>query len=263
MGKGSGSVTSFSRADGFVIIPRQREYLEAGEVVQVHLLGQGEVHLPELVVIGSHCVGLDYLLGLLAREGVRSKVLSVGSTGGLAAARRGECDVAGIHLLHPETGTYNTPYLSEELALVRGYGRLQGIVFRHGDARFEGRSVEEAVSAALADAGCVLVNRNRGSGTRLLIDRLLRGAQPAGYWTEARTHNAVVAAVAQGRADWGVALEPVARVAGLGFLPLQEEEYDFAVPRARLDRPAVVAFRRLLGREEARAGLQAMGFCPR
>src|SRR5262249_52730333 len=191
MGKGSGSVTSFSRADGFVIIPRQREYLEAGEVVQVHLLGQGEVHLPELVVIGSHCIGLDYLLGLLAREGVRSKVLAVGSTGGLAAVRRGECDIAGIHLLDPETGSYNTPYLTEDLALVRGYGRLQGIVFRHGDARFEGRSVEEAVSAALADPGCVLVNRNRGSGTRLLIDRLLGGAQPAGYWTEARNHHGV------------------------------------------------------------------------
>src|SRR5262249_22502700 len=76
MGKGSGSVTAFSRADGFVVIPRQREYLEAGEVVPVHLLSQG-LRLPELVVIGSHCVGLDYLLGLLAREGVRSKVLWV------------------------------------------------------------------------------------------------------------------------------------------------------------------------------------------
>ncbi|MBI1913557.1 MAG: molybdopterin biosynthesis protein [Planctomycetes bacterium] len=262
MGKGSGSVTSFSRADGFVVIPRQREYLEAGEVVPVHLLGQGEVHLPDLVVIGSHCVGLDYLLGLLAREGLRSKVLSVGSTGGLAAARRGECDVAGIHLLDPATSTYNVPYLSEDLELVRGYGRLQGIVFREADARFEGRSVDEAMHAALGDAACVMINRNRGSGTRLLIDRLLRGTQPVGYWTEARTHNAVGAAVAQGRADWGVALGPVARAAGLGFLPLQEEQYDFVVPRTRLDRPAVVAFRRLLQRKEVSEGLQAIGFRP-
>jgi putative molybdopterin biosynthesis protein len=263
MGKGSGSVTSFSRADGFVVIPRQREYLDAGEVVQVHLLSQGEVPLPDLVVIGSHCIGLDYLLGLLAREGLRSKVLSVGSTGGLTAARRGECDVAGIHLLDPVTGTYNVPYLTEELERVPGYGRLQGIVFRKGDARFEGRSVDEARRGALADTACVMVNRNRGSGTRLLIDQLLAGASPPGYWTEARTHNAVVAAVAQGRADWGVALEPVARAAGLGFLPLQEEQYDFVVPRGRLDRPAVIAFRRLLEREEVKEGLRAIGFRPR
>jgi putative molybdopterin biosynthesis protein len=265
MGKGSGSVTAFSRADGFVTIPRQREYLDAGEVVPVQLLSQGEVHLPELVVIGSHCVGLDYLLGLLARsEGVHSKVLSVGSTGGLAAARRGECDLAGVHLLDPETGTYNVPYMTQEVELVRGYGRLQGLVYRRGDGRFEGRGIEQAVAAALADPACVMVNRNRGSGTRLLIDRLLGGnagaAQPPGYWTEARTHNAVAAAVVQGRADWGVTLEPVARAAGLGFLPLQEEQYDFVVPRSRRQRPAVAAFCRLLASPEARQGLAQRGF---
>ena len=262
MGKGSGSVTAFSRADGFVIIPRQREYLEAGEAVSVRLLGQGEVRLPDLVVIGSHCTGLDYLLGLLAREGVRSKVLAVGSTGGLAAARRGECDLGGVHLLDPETGTYNVPYLTPGLELLCGYGRLQGVVFRRGDARFEGKPLAEAVASALADAGCVLVNRNRGSGTRLLIDRLLAGAQPPGYWAEARSHNAVAAAVAQGRADWGVTLEPVARAAGLGFLPLQEEQYDFVMPSVRRDRPAVAAFRRLLASEETRRGLADLGFRP-
>jgi molybdopterin molybdotransferase/putative molybdopterin biosynthesis protein len=255
MGKGSGSVTAFSRADGFVIIPRQREYLEVGEEVTVHLLGQGEVRLSDLVVIGSHCVGLDYLLGLLARKGVRSRVLSVGSTGGLAAARRGECDLAGIHLLDPETATYNVPFLSADLELIPGYGRLQGIVHRSGDPRFESATSNPDT---LADPGCVMVNRNRGSGTRLLIDQLLRGAQPPGYWTEARSHNAVAAAVAQGRADWGVTLEPVARAAGLAFLPLQEEQYDFVVPRSRLDRPAVMIFRQLLQSPEVRAGLSAV-----
>jgi putative molybdopterin biosynthesis protein len=262
MGKGSGSVTAFSRADGFVIISRQREYLEGGEVVPVHLLGQGEVHLPELVVIGSHCTGLDYLLGLLAQQGIHSKVLSVGSTGGLAAARRGECDLGGVHLLDPETGTYNVPYLTPEVELLRGYGRLQGVVFRRGDGRFEGKALAEAVASAVADPGCVLVNRNRGSGTRLLIDQLLGGAQPPGYWAEARSHNAVAAAVVQGRADWGVTLEPVARAAGLGFLPLQEEQYDFVIPRSRRDRPAVSAFRRLLESDEARRGLAERGFRP-
>jgi putative molybdopterin biosynthesis protein len=261
MGKDSGSVTTFSRADGFVIIPRQREYLEAGATVEVHLLGPGW-RPADLVVIGSHCVGLDHLLGLLQDRGFHSKFLAVGSTGGLAAARRGECDLAGIHLLDPRTNTYNRPYLGDDLELLPGYGRLQGVVFRPGDPRFEGKSTADAIRLALADPECVLVNRNRGSGTRLLIDRLLGEARPHGYLTEARSHNAVAAAVAQGRADWGVAIVTVARDAGLGFLPLQEERYDFVVPRGRLDRPAVQAFRELLNREEVRHKLVEMGFQP-
>jgi putative molybdopterin biosynthesis protein len=259
MGKGSGSVTAFSRADGFVVIPRQREYLDAEAVVDVHLLSQG-LRPADLVVIGSHCVGLDFLLGRLQEQGRTAKFLAVGSTGGLTAARRGECDLAGVHLLHPETGLYNTPYLGDDLELIPGYRRMQGLVFRPGDARFEGKSVEDAVAAALADADCVLVSRNRGSGTRVLIDRLLRGAQPPGHLTEARSHNAVAAAVAQGRADWGIAIAPVAADAGLGFLPYQEEHYDFVTPKSRRDRPPVAAFRDLLQREDVRLRLADMGF---
>ncbi|HKI35437.1 MAG TPA: substrate-binding domain-containing protein, partial [Gemmataceae bacterium] len=261
MGKGSGSVTTFSRADGFVIIPRQREYLEAGDVVDVHLLGRG-LRPADLVVIGSHCVGLDYLLGRLQEQGVRSKFLAVGSSGGLTAVRRGECDLAGIHLLDATTNTYNRPYLGDDLRLIPGYGRLQGVVFRKGDPRFEGRSLSEAAAVALADPECVLVNRNRGSGTRILIDRLLGTHRPAGYLTEARSHNAVAAAVAQGRADWGVAIANVAGDSGLGFLPMQDEQYDFVVPKGRWDRPAVRLFRELLRRDDAAAALDAMGFRP-
>src|SRR5262249_1904865 len=121
MGKGSGSVTAFSRADGFLVIPRQREYLEAGSDVEVHRLG-ADLHPADLVVIGSHCTGLDYLLGVLRRRGFTSKAMHVGSTGGLEAARRGECDVAGIHLLDPASDTYNSPFLNDALVLVRGYG---------------------------------------------------------------------------------------------------------------------------------------------
>lgn len=177
MGKGSGSVTTFSRADGFVTIPRQREYLEADETVTVHLLSKS-VQPADLVVIGSHCIGLDYLLGRLQDQGIRSKCLAVGSTGGLAAARRGECDLAGLHLLDPITNTYNRPFVQNDLVLLPGYRRQQGIVFRRGDARFEGLSAEQAVACALADPACVLVSRNRGSGTRILLDQLLNGARP-------------------------------------------------------------------------------------
>lgn len=259
MGKGSGSVTTFSRADGFVIIPRQREYLEADAVVEVHLLSQG-LKPADLVVIGSHCAGLDHLLGKLEERGLRGKFLAVGSSGGLAAAQRGECDLAGIHLLDPVSNSYNRPYAGAGLRFLPGYGRLQGVVFRKGDARFEGRTVTEAMGVALADPACVLVNRNRGSGTRVLLDQLLGSARPPGHLTEARSHHAVVAAVVQGRADWGVAIATVALPAGLGFLPLRQEQFDFVVPQQRWDRPAVLAFRHLLAEPAVREELQRMGF---
>ena len=116
------------------------------------------------------------------------------------------------------------------------------------------------MDAALADANCVMVNRNTGSGTRILIDNLLGAERPAGYGVQTKSHNAVAAAVAQDRADWGVAIDTVARQYGLGFIPLQEERYDFIVPVARLDRPAVRAFRALLEDDAVRDRLRAAGF---
>ncbi len=252
MGKGSGSVTAFSRADGFVRIPRNVEQLAAGERVDVTLIGR-ELAVADLVVIGSHCTGLDLLASALAREGFSVKVLAVGSQAGLAAAVRGECDVAPIHLLDAASGRYNTPFLSEGLVLVPGYVRMQGVVTRPGETR----SVEEL----LADPGVRMVNRNRGSGTRVLVDELLAGRRPPGYVHEPRSHYAVAAAIAQGRADWGVAIETVARDAGLRFTALRAESYDFAVPESRLGRPAVVAFRRLLEPgSDLRQGLEERGF---
>jgi len=258
MGQGSGSVTTFSRADGFAAIGRHHEIVEAGSTIEVQLLGR-DLQLADLVVIGSHCIGLDYLLGALQREGLQTKFLAVGSTAGLDAVRRGECDVSGVHLLDPNTGDYNTPFLTPGLELVPGYGRLQGIVFRRGDARFEQRSAEDAIATALRDPDCLMVNRNQGSGTRVLIDRLLGGLRPHGYAVQPRNHNAVAAAVAQHRADWGVTLETVARNAGLGFLPVQHEQYDFVVPRARAERAAVVAFKALLQQPVTREALTRLG----
>ena len=132
------------------------------------------------MIIGSHCVGLDLLVGELIRSGVRAKSLYVGSMGGLAAAKRGECDLAGVHLMDPATGEYNRHLLTDALTLVPGYGRMQGIVYRAGDARFEGKSRDQAIEVALRESDCVMVNRNAGSGTRILVDRLLAGARPAG-----------------------------------------------------------------------------------
>ncbi|NMM75255.1 molybdopterin biosynthesis protein [Acidovorax sp. SRB_24] len=259
MGKGSGSVTTFSSADGFITIGQHTEILDAGALVQVQLLGEG-LDPADLILIGSHCVGLDWLSGELMRQCIRIKTMSVGSTGGLMAAKRGECDVAGIHLMDPATGEYNRPLLTPALELIPGYGRMQGIVYRPGDVRFEGRNAAAAIAAAIAERGCTMVNRNAGSGTRILIDRLLGDAKPAGYGVQTKSHNAVAVAVAQQRADWGLAIDTVARQYGLGFIPVQEERYDFVVPKARLERAAVKAFIALLQSEAARTALRNLGF---
>jgi len=258
MGQGSGSVTTFSRADGFTTIGRHEEIVQAGTLVNVQLLGR-ELQLADLVVIGSHCIGLDYLLGEVEKVGVRAKFLAVGSLAGLEAAKRGECDIAGMHLLDVKTGEYNRPFLTPELTLIPGYGRLQGIVFRKGDSRFKGRNADEATAAAIADPSCVMVNRNQGSGTRALIDRLLGGRKPPGYAVQPRNHNAVAAAVVQHRADWGVTLDTIARSAGLGFIPVQHEQYDFVSPRARAERPGVKAFVERLANPAMRAVLIRLG----
>jgi putative molybdopterin biosynthesis protein len=107
-----------------------------------------------------------------------------------------------------------------------------------------------------------MVNRNQGAGTRILIDRLLGDVRPDGYWNQPRSHNAVAAAVAQHRADWGVTIAPVAHASGLGFIPLTEEHYDFALVTVRKERPAVQAFLQALASEESRAALQQAGFRP-
>ena len=258
MGQGSGSVTTFSRADGFATIGRHEEIVQAGTLVDVQLLGR-DLRLADLVVIGSHCIGLDYLLGELQQQGVYSKFLAVGSTAGLDAAKRGECDLAGIHLLHEKTDEYNRPFLTPALDMVEGYGRAQGVVFRRGDRRFEGRTAREAIADVRQDRACVMVNRNQGSGTRALIDRLLEGARPAGYAVQPRNHNAAAAAVSQGRADWGVTLDIIARRAGLGFLPVQEERYDFVSPKSRANRPGVLAFKTLLQEPRVREALAGLG----
>jgi putative molybdopterin biosynthesis protein len=261
VGKGSGSVTAFAQADGFITVEALADAVPAGADATVTLFAS-HVSAPDLVVMGSHDIGLDIVVGRLAEQGFAARVMPVGSLGGLAAARRGECDLAPIHLLDPETGLYNRAFITEGLELVEGWRRMQGIVYRPGDRRFEGRAPEAAVAAALADPDCLMVNRNQGAGTRILIDRLLGGARPDGYWNQPRSHNAVVATVAQGRADWGVAIAPVATAYGLGFLPIGEEHYDFALVAARHSRPAVAAFLEALADPALKAALRALGFEP-
>ena len=256
-GKGSGAVTSFSQADGFLEIDALASTLDA-DSAQVTLIGS-TARPPDLVIMGSHDVALDVVVGELADRGFSARTLAVGSLGGVAAANRGECDIAPVHLIDPTSGQYNKHLVAPGLSLVPGWRRMQGILFRPGDARFEGRSAQEALKIVLADASALMVNRNAGAGTRVLIDKLLNGVRPAGYANQPKSHNAVAAAIAQGRADWGLAIEPVAKLYGLGFLPVSPEHYDFLVVEKRRERPAVQAFLSALHDEHVRARVCALG----
>ncbi|MEE2991220.1 MAG: substrate-binding domain-containing protein, partial [Planctomycetota bacterium] len=168
-------------------------------------------------------------------------------------------DLAGIHLLDEETGTYNTPFLDESLELIPGYLRQQGILFQADDARLAGRNLQQAREVIAADHQLRMVNRNQGSGTRILIDQLLAGTRPDGYAVQPRSHNAVAAAIVRGSADWGVAIEQVATANMLGFIPLAEEHYDFICPAGRRSREAVELICQLLQDADIRGQLAALG----
>ena len=260
-GKGSGAVTSFSQADGFLEIDALASAVDAGTETHVTLIGDA-VQMPDLVIMGSHDVALDVVVGAIAELGYSTRTLAVGSLGGVAAASRGECDVAPVHLIDPTSGQYNKHLAGPGLSLLPGWRRMQGILFRPGDARFEGHSAQEALKIVLADRSALMVNRNAGAGTRVLIDRLLDGVRPPGYANQPKSHNAVAAAIAQGRADWGLAIEPVAKLYGLGFLPVSPEHYDFLIVDDRRARPGVQAFLSALRNEKTRARIRALGMEP-
>jgi len=260
IGKGSGSVTTFSQADGFLEVEALRTAVDPGTTAKVTLIGQARA--PDLVIAGSHCVALDAVLSALSAQGISARTIAIGSMGGVAASRRGECDLAPIHLMDPDTGVYNEHYAKDGLSLVRGWQRMQGIVFRADDPRFADNTAQNALKTALNDPDCIMVNRNAGAGTRILIDQLVGSARPPGYGNQPRSHNAVAAAVAQDRADWGVAIKSVADMYGLGFLQLSPENYDFLLLDARRERAPVQAFLAALIDPDVRARIAALGMVP-
>ncbi len=267
LGAGSGSVSAFARADGFLRVPQEVEVVAEGTEVEVRILGSGGRggRAADLVAIGSHCIGLDRLLSVLAARGLAVKSIAVGSQGGLSALARGEGDVAGTHLLDAATGVYNRAFLPPGTRLLPGYARRQGLVFRRGDPRFEGADIATFLARAV-QGGVRMIHRNKGSGTRVLLDGLLAahapGAVPDGFAHQAKSHHAVAAAVAQGRADWGMTLDTLAAASGLGFLFVRDESFDFAVREDRWDRPGVAALRDLLASDEGRSILRGLGFVP-
>jgi putative molybdopterin biosynthesis protein len=258
IGKGSGSVTSFSQADGFVVIDALSAGLDAGSTKEVTLIGAA-ARAPDIVIMGSHCVALDIVIRRLAEQGFTARAVAVGSLGGVAAVERGECDLAPVHLLDPASGRYNSHLIRAGISLQPGWQRMQGFMCRAGDARFSGKTAADALHAALADSSCLMVNRNAGAGTRILIEQLLQGHRPPGYANQPKSHNAVAAAIAQGRADWGIAIANVAKLYGLAFLPIAPEHFDFLVVDRRRSRPAVQAFLAALTEPTVRKEIAALG----
>jgi putative molybdopterin biosynthesis protein len=234
--RGAGVITSLVRADGLVRIPRFSEGIDAGSKVTVHLYRTPAEIERTIVAIGSHDLTLDLLAQFVAgrAEGIRLSSANVGSLGGLIALRRAEAHLAGSHLLDPETGEYNISYVrrylpGQEVILLTLAGREQGWIVPPGNPkRLSGWN--DAVNPDVR-----FVNRQRGAGTRVLLDYQLGllglDAQDVrGYEREEYTHLAVAAAVASGTADAGLGIRAAARALELDFLPLAQERYDLIIP---------------------------------
>jgi len=257
IGKGSGSVTTFSNADGFVRIDQPIELLESGSEVEVQLISPN-TKPADLVIIGSHCMGLDLIMSLLKRKGIQVRFMSVGSSAGLIAVKRGQCDIAGMHIFNPENNSYNQHCLSPDLRLITGYRRKQGLIFRKGDQRFLGNNAKQVIDQVKNDASCLMINRNLGSGTRVLIDQLLDGCKPNGYLIQTNNHRAVFAAIQQQGADWGVATQALTEDS-TGFLSIQDECYDFMVSESKLQKKSVQIFIELLKDKDLQVSLAKLG----
>ncbi len=234
LARGAGVITSLVRADGLVVIPRGTQGIEAGNPVRVRLYNPPAELERTIFAIGSHDVTLDVLAQYLATRGRRLVSANVGSQGGLVALRRKEAHLAGCHLLDPNTGEYNLAsvrqYLSGEKMRIYGWvGREQGLMIARGNPK--------GISG-LADLNrpdVTYINRQRGAGTRVLLDYHLvkLGIAPDqinGYESEEFTHLAVAAAIASGRADCGLGIPAAAQALKLDFIPLFHEQYDLIIP---------------------------------
>jgi len=230
----SGNISTMLRANAFAVIRRGIEIVDEGAEVDVVLL---RYEIPEAVIIGSHDIILQTIVskaGILSR----CRFIPVGSLAGLINISKGYGDIAPIHLLDPDSKTYNVKYVKQysNVVLVAGYKRKLVLAFRHGNPK-NIKGLEDVLRTDVR-----FVNRNKGSGTRVFIDIALNKiaenigmsfeeftSKIRGYTYEVSSHTGVAAAIAQGRADLGVCIEYAARLYGLDYIPLTWEEYDFAI----------------------------------
>lgn len=275
MERGAGLLNSFARADGIAVIEQNSEGTQAGQDVTVRLLRDMDDIRNTLCVIGSHDPLLDELSDLFhsdtgksPQEILQQSVMHLmsahaGSMGGLMAIKRGEAQLAGIHLLDAGSGTYNLPFLpryfdDDSVVLIEGIRRMQGLITAAGNPQ-EIRGLSDLIRPGLR-----YVNRQGGSGTRILLDYQLEQLRITpdrinGYTREEITHSGVAAQIAAGSADAGLAIMAAARLFGLDFIPVAEECYDFAVRKDILETPLIIRFLALLKSAEFRRRLENMG----
>ena len=262
--RGAGVIMSLVRADGLVKIPRLSEGVEAGTQVTVNLLRPLEAIEHTIVATGSHDLVLDLIASeLTGTGGVSFASSNVGSLGGLRAIDRGEAHLAGTHLLDEESGEYNVSFLrryvrNQCVVLVNLVHRVQGFIIPKGNPA----SIESLNDLAREDI--VFVNRQRGSGTRVLLDYKLVAAgidtqQVAGYEREEYTHLAVAAAVAGGRANVGLGILSAARAIGMDFIPLFDERYDLAIPEDIYDSKLLAPMLQLIQSSDFRVKVEELG----
>jgi putative molybdopterin biosynthesis protein len=265
LSRGAGIIMSVVRSDGFVRIPAQSEGLPEDSEVTVWLDSPDTNLNRTIMAIGSHDVALDILADLLKARYPEWALSSahVGSQGGLLALKRGEAHLAGIHLLDPATGDYNKGYLKQylpgrDIVLLNLIYRVQGLMVRQGNPK----GIKDLRDLARNDV--VFVNRQRGAGTRVLLDyelqRLnLTPAQITGYSHEEYTHLGVAASVAGGTADVGLGIATAARSFGLDFIPVTAERYDLAIPREYYNSPMIQALVEVIRSQQFEAAVTALG----
>lgn len=263
LARGAGAAMSLVRADGFCIIPQNSEGYEAGETVEIELYKDLDEIENTVVAIGSHDMILDVIGDMMAAEnrGMYLTSTHVGSMGGLMALKRGETTIAPTHLLGEEDGTYNTAVLKQlfpagTMALIKGVDRIQGIMVKKGNP-LNIQGIEDLTRVRY-------VNRQRGAGTRVLLDYKLKqaGIRPEeidGYDKEAATHMAVAALVASEEIDAGMGIRSAADAMGLDFIEVGVEEYDFAIARENLQLGQVQEFLEILRSGTFHKKLEEMG----
>lgn len=271
LNRGAASQMSMVRADGLLIIPQNSEGVEAGDKVHIELLKNKKYVDNTLVCIGSHDILLDIVSDIMEikYEDVNFSSTHVGSTAGLMALKRNETMIVPTHLLDEKTGVYNIPILKElfgnvvdndgkqiQISLIKGFKRIQGIVVKKGNP-LNINSLSDLTKYKF-------VNRQRGSGTRVLLDYKLKqlNINPNdinGYTKEMSTHMAVCAAVASGEADCGLAIKPTAKVMDLDFIEVGVEEYDFALYTKYLNDYKIQKFLEVIKSSELHKKLDELG----
>lgn len=263
--RGAGVTMSLVNADGILKIPKNVEGYEAGELVELTLMRPLEEIENTLVSIGSHDVLMDVLSNIIHKNRgmVNLSSAHVGSLGGIMAIKKGECHIAPIHLLDEKTGVYNLPYLKEylqdqDVVLIKGVKRTQGFMIPKGNPK-NITGIED-----LTREDIILVNRQRGSGTRVLLDYLLKKngidiKDILGYTREMNTHMMVASAVKSNSCDVGVGVLSAANMMDLDFIPIGDEEYDFAILRDNIEDSRVKTFIKVLQSPEFKKALTQLG----